>query len=657
MDYSFKRSEFLRAIFPDIDISDNESVRQVLTVYYSQFGHTPKIEFVDDLVKVSLPDSVQQKYSDDFYKATDLCTRKQYREAIPIFEKIIEKDPQVSEYHRNLGQAYEELGDYQNAIDSLIEALRLNPKNNWALLLMGNIYIRNESDVKTALTYFDQIIEADPENYLALSNIGGAILKAEKFNLAEKFFKRALKVNPDFVNALHGMGIVEMKKGNLLEAFEFGIRGLKVCKPKDAQMKTLVEGFLFNVASQYSKKGNRMDLAADYITELEKLSGKEIRLKTDNTLPVDAKIEIAENYDRDYHLISYRPDSPIMEHLICHELTHLKYILEAREINKNLLFTSNSEEFFRFQKQMEPSAKKLKSDGVSNEVIEGFIQRVFHGLNSRIYNAPIDLFIEDFLFNEYKELRPQQLVSLVVMDKLSLKAVTDPEILKLTPASVISKIKVYNAISARQIDDLFGTDIESKYPLSTPEKIKLDGFWEEYKEYRTDRKPGEEYELVLHWAEDLELDQFFKLKPDDSKTTLGKNPSDFLESIEADPLGTKEIDPNEKEAMRKFIESNSDGKMNMAIFLHMVDAIRFFNKMDHLRIKEIGLELSLLGQTGIDPNKPGYKVSFLKGKGFSGQKVLAYLYVSIALGLPDLLSELKMPYEKEYTLAKLLKNY
>jgi hypothetical protein len=28
------------------------------------------------------------------------------------------------------------------------------------------------------------------------------------------------------------------------------------------------------------------------------------------------------------------------------------------------------------------------------------------------------------------------------------------------------------------------------------------------------------------------------------------------------------------------------------------------------------------------------------------------MYVSIALSLPDLLAELKMPFEKEYTLAK-----
>jgi hypothetical protein len=108
----------------------------------------------------------------------------------------------------------------------------------------------------------------------------------------------------------------------------------------------------------------------------------------------------------------------------------------------------------------------------------------------------------------------------------------------------------------------------------------------------------------------------------------------------------------EEEEMRKFLEANADVKINMAIFLHMVDAIKFFKKLDDPRIQEIAMELAMLGGTGIDPNKQGYKVSFQKGKGFSGQKVLAFMYVSIALSLPDLLAELKMPFEKEYKLAK-----
>jgi tetratricopeptide (TPR) repeat protein len=652
MDQSFKKSEFLKVIFPDIDIHDNEVIRKVLTVYYSQYGHTPRVEIDGDVITISLPDSVQQHYPDEFYKAADLCTAKKYREAIPIFERLIEADPKVSEYHRNLGQAYEELGEYDNAIDSLIEALRWNPKNNWALLLMGNIYLRAEKDTQTALTYFDQIIEADPENYLALSNIGGIFLRLDKLNLAERYFKNTLKVNPTFVNALHGIGIIEMRKGNTLKAFESGVSGLKACQPKDSQMKEILDDFLLTVTNQYFKEGSKMDLVADYITQLETASGKEIQIQTVKNLPVNAKIEIAENYDRDFHLVSYRPDSPRIEHLICHELTHLKLILAAREIGENLLFTSDQQHVIRFRKLMDPTSKKLKSDGLPEENIQGFINSVFHGLNSRVFNAPIDLFIEDLLYTDFEELRPYQFISMVEMDKLSLQAVTDPQILEVTPPTLISKVKVYNALTARQIDNLYGTSLESRYPLSPTEKGFLNQFWDEFLEYREDMEPGEEYELVQNWANDLELDVFFKFKPDPNNSKKGKDPTVVLANIESDPLGSDSFSLEEEKEMKKFLATNADLKINMAIFLHMVDAIKFFKKLDDPRIQEIAMELALLGNTGIDPNKQGYKVSFQKGKGFSGQKVLAFMYVSIALSLPDLLAELKMPFEKEYNLAK-----
>lgn len=66
MDQHFKKSEFLKAIFPGIDIHDNEAIQRVLTIYYSRYGHTPKVEIDGDAIKISLPDSVQKKYPADF---------------------------------------------------------------------------------------------------------------------------------------------------------------------------------------------------------------------------------------------------------------------------------------------------------------------------------------------------------------------------------------------------------------------------------------------------------------------------------------------------------------------------------------------------------------------------------------------------------------
>jgi len=66
--------------------------------------------------------------------------------------------------------------------------------------------------------------------------------------------------------------------------------------------------------------------------------------------------------------------------------------LEAGGIQHNQIFTSRSEELFRFRGLMDSKAKKMISDGVDAERVLNFVDRVFHGLNSRVFNAPIDLF-------------------------------------------------------------------------------------------------------------------------------------------------------------------------------------------------------------------------------------------------------------------------
>ena len=46
-------------------------------------------------------------------------------------------------------------------------------------------------------------------------------------------------------------------------------------------------------------------------------------------------------------------------------------------------------------------------------------------MNRQIFNSPIDLFIENFLYNEFTELRPYQFISLHNMLQEGLMAVTD----------------------------------------------------------------------------------------------------------------------------------------------------------------------------------------------------------------------------------------
>jgi len=50
-------------------------------------------------------------------------------------------------------------------------------------------------------------------------------------------------------------------------------------------------------------------------------------------------------------------------------------------------------------------------------------------------------------------------------------------------------------------------------------------------------------------------------------------------------------------------------------------------------------------------NKDDYRINLIKGKTFSGYHILAYFYVSWSLAIPELVSQINLPYETEFKMA------
>lgn len=322
MTIQFHISDFFNKLFPEVDTTNNDAVKQKLKEFYHPIE--VKIDIKDDTIQVEFRDDLKGAKSNDFYKATDLCVKKRYHEAIPIFHKLILENPTDSEVHRNLAQAYEESGYYETAINHLIDALKWNPTNHWALILMGNIYIRYYNDVNTAMTYFDQVMETDPNNYVALNNIGGTFLQLGKLTLAERFLSKAYKANPKFSHITLGLGLVNFEKGEFKTAFDYAIDTFKNEEHVEDPVYQKALQLALESAKTLVKQQVGKETLVDYIQEIENLTGKEVRIEEDSSITTAAKVEFAENYDRAYHLVKTNPKYPNTDHLIAHELTHLK---------------------------------------------------------------------------------------------------------------------------------------------------------------------------------------------------------------------------------------------------------------------------------------------------------------------------------------------
>jgi len=332
-----------------------------------------------------------------------------------------------------------------------------------------------------------------------------------------------------------------------------------------------------------------------------------------------------------------------------HELVHLEYVSDARDAKCNKLFVSNQANNKVFIDDLRQHRQKLMKLGLPDETITNTYNSLFKGINRQIYNTPIDLFIEDKLYDEFEELRPYQFLSLYAIVSEGIKATTDKEVLKYIPPTILQQSKVLNLVIAMQFKDLFGLDLIPNFNPSGIETSMAKKFYEEFYEYRDDRAAGEEYELVENWAKDLKLEKYFSLV-DENVYRKDKTFDSLLEKIEKDPFGLETNDPEKEKEMREFQKSQERIGTNIAVVMHMLSALQYFKELPKSKVKEIAQEIALQGTQGYNP-KNNYRLSSIPDKVFSGYEILAYYYISWKIIAPEILPQLQLPYDKEYEIA------
>ena len=169
--------DFFFTIFPMIKKNDNLSLIDTIRKYYSYGSFQPKVTIEDGYVIIELDTSKILSLNADYKKVISFCEQGRFSEAKPILNNLISMNPSISEYHRIMGQILSEEGNQEDAINCLIEALRWDPKNGWALLMMGNIFSKYRSDLPTARKYYNQALVSNPNDYITITNIGANLVQ------------------------------------------------------------------------------------------------------------------------------------------------------------------------------------------------------------------------------------------------------------------------------------------------------------------------------------------------------------------------------------------------------------------------------------------------------------------------------------------------
>ena len=158
---------------------------------------------------------------DKLQQALDLCNKKKFDEALPILEEVTKEDPQNSEAWRTLAQLHWfHQHNPDKAYDELIESLRCQPRNMWALILMGNLLTKEKNDIDGAKAYYDKVLEYYPDNAIAINNVAATYMEQKEYEKAIPLMQKVIDIDDSYINSFYGLALCYYKTDKLNEAFD-----------------------------------------------------------------------------------------------------------------------------------------------------------------------------------------------------------------------------------------------------------------------------------------------------------------------------------------------------------------------------------------------------------------------------------------------------
>ncbi|MDZ4664620.1 MAG: tetratricopeptide repeat protein [Bacteroidota bacterium] len=163
-------------------------------------------------VAMDMYNSSQNTEALEFYsKGSEKLGAGDYKGAIKLFEKAIDKDPKFVEAYDDMGVSYRKLGDFKNAIKNYEKSIELYPNGAMAHQNLGMIYAI-QKEFQKALNEYEtsqKLKPEDPEGYYGTVNI---YLQLGEYKKAINNAKKTLDIyeatkNPYIADAQYLLGM------------------------------------------------------------------------------------------------------------------------------------------------------------------------------------------------------------------------------------------------------------------------------------------------------------------------------------------------------------------------------------------------------------------------------------------------------------------
>jgi len=145
-----------------------------------------------------------------------------WKDEVTLWTDAKKKSPNLVRPYNNVGEAYDKLGKYDEAIVEFEGALKIEPNYFFGLNNLGNIYGKQRK-LPQAIGYFQRALEQKPDYSPAHYNLARAFHLTGKRQEAAESYRKAIKSNPYFEQAFYNLAYLAME----LSLFDEAIQNFK----------------------------------------------------------------------------------------------------------------------------------------------------------------------------------------------------------------------------------------------------------------------------------------------------------------------------------------------------------------------------------------------------------------------------------------------
>lgn len=211
------------------------------------------------LIEVALMQRRLEKYPHDFYANADLGgvlqSMGQLEEAVAHLREALRIKPGDPTVSNTLGAAYLAQGKPEEAARLFREALESRPDYLDAHYNLGNALLALGKP-EEATAHFREVLRLNPDDANAHSDLGSALLMQGKAAEAAAQFERALDISPQNEFAHYNLGYLQAREGNLREAASHLESAVRL-KPDDPDAH-------LELGAVYARQGNLREAIAEF---------------------------------------------------------------------------------------------------------------------------------------------------------------------------------------------------------------------------------------------------------------------------------------------------------------------------------------------------------------------------------------------------------